>query len=300
MDLNYHHLMYFWSVARTGGVGRAAEELMVSQPTVSAQVKALEESLGEPLFARSGRRLVLTDAGRTVFDYANEIFALGRQIRDALRHKESGRPARLAVGVSDALPKLVARMLIEPALGLGQPVHVVCRDDKAERLLVDLATFRLDVVLSDAPAPPTFKARTFSHLLGECGVSFFAAPSLAKRIGRRFPQSLHDAPVILPTDNTMLRRAMDQWLAARGVRPRVVAEIEDSALLKTFGQSGVGAFPAPSVVEDVVRAQYGVSVVGRAEDLRERFFAISVERKLRHPAVIAMTESARRHLFDNE
>lgn len=298
MDLNYHHLMYFWAVARGGSIARASEEMLVSQPTISAQVKELEEALGERLFTRSGRRLVLTEVGRTAYDYANEIFGLGRQLVDAVKQTPTGRPLRLAVGVSEAMPKLVARLLIEPALRAeGRPVHLVCREDRGERLLADLATFRLDVILSDSPAVPSTGVRTFSHLLGECGVTFFALPAAARKLRKGFPKSLQDAPAVLPTDNTWLRRGIDQWLSSRGIQPRVVAEVEDSALLKTFGQSGLGVFPAPSVVEAEVCGQYGVAVVARVEEVHERFYAISVERKLRHPAVVAISEAARHELF---
>jgi LysR family transcriptional activator of nhaA len=291
--LNYHHLLYFWVVAREGGIARASRVLLVAEPTISGQVKELEAFLGEPLFVRSGRTLVLTEMGKVVYDYAGEIFSLGRQMLDTVRQRPSDRPPRLSVGVTDGLPKLVARRLLEPALGGPQRVELTCRDGPLDGLLVDLSTFRLDLVLSDAPAGGGVKVVSFSHLLGESGVSFFAVPAVARKASRGFPASLGEADLLLPTANTTLRRQLDHWFEARGIRPRVVASVEDSALLKTFGQAGVGMFPAPSVVEAEVCRQYQVKVVGRTREVRERFYAISVERKLRHPAVVAISEAAR-------
>lgn len=299
MDLNYHHLYYFWVVAREGSIARACEQLHVSQPTVSAQIKDLERAVGEPLFTRTGRRLVLTETGRTVLDYAGEIFALGRELVSAVRQRPTGRPLRLAVGVTDAMPKLVARALLEPALRLpGQPVHLVCREDSTERLLLDLSAHRLDVVLSDVPAGTAGAAvRTFDHLLGESGITFFGGPALAKSLRRGFPKSLDAAPAFMPGEGTALRRALDQWLGSRGIAPRLVGEFADSALLKTFGQTGLAVFPAPTVVEEEVCRQYRVKPVGRIDAVRERFYAITAERKVRHPAVAAISDAARRDTF---
>jgi LysR family transcriptional activator of nhaA len=291
--LNYHHLLYFWVVAREGGIARASRQLLVAEPTISGQVKELETFLGEKLFVRAGRRLVLTEMGKVVFDYAGEIFSLGRQMLDTVRQRPSDRPLRLAVGVTDGMPKLVARRLLEPALRGPHRVELTCREGAVDELLIDLSTYRLDLVLSDAPAGGGVKLVSYSHLLGESGVSFFATPAAAKGLARKFPASLADADVLLPTENTTLRRALDQWFAAHGLRPRVAASIEDSALLKTFGQAGVGAFPAPTAVEAEVCRQYEVKVVGRTNEVRERFYAISVERKLKHPAVIAISDAAR-------
>jgi LysR family transcriptional activator of nhaA len=295
--LNYHHLLYFWVVAREGGVARACEELSLSQPTISAQIHALEESLGEKLFARAGRNLVLTEVGRVVFRYADEIFALGRELTDALKGRSPGRPVRFVVGVADVLPKLIAYRLLEPALKMAEPIRVVCREDKPERLLAELAVHGLDLVLADAPTGPTVKIQAFNHLLGECGVTVFGTAQVAATYRRGFPQSLTGAPFLLPTDNTTLRRSLDQWFDAEGIHPLVVGEFEDIALLKTFGQTGAGLFAAPSVIEAEVRRQYGVQIVGRVETVRERFYAISVERKLKHPAVVAIAEAARQKLF---
>ena len=295
--LNYHHLLYFWLVAREGSLARASAELRLAQSTVSGQVRALERSLGEKLFARSGRRLVLTETGRVVYRYAEDIFALGRELRDTLRGESVGRPMNLVVGVADVVPKLVAWRLLEPALRSSEPMRVVCREDKPDRLLAELAVHNLDVVLSDAPVGPSIRIRAFSHLLGECGVVFFATRELAAAHRRGFPKSLDGAPMLLPTENTALRRSLDAWFSARGVRPRVVGEFDDSALLKVCGQTGMGIFPASSVIADEVRRQYQVHEVGRPEPVRERFYAISIEKKLKHPAVVAISEAARQKLF---
>jgi LysR family transcriptional activator of nhaA len=295
--LNYHHLLYFWLVAREGSLAAAASELRLAQSTVSQQIRSLEDALGEKLFARNGRRLVLTEMGRVVFRYAEDIFTLGRELRDAIRGGPAGRPLSLAVGLTDVVPKLVARRLLEPALKLPEPIRLVCREGKPERLLADLAVHDLDVVLTDAPVGPSIRIRAFSHLLGECGVFFFGAPELAAAHRRGFPKSLNGAPVILPIENTTLRRSLDQWFIARGIRPRIVGEFEDSALMKVFGQAGMGLFPASAIIAKEVERQYQVRRVGRADDVRERFFAISVERKLKHPAVLAISEEARQKLF---
>ena len=295
--LNYHHLLYFWTVARHGSVSAASDELRLAQPTVSGQLRMLEDALGEKLFHRVGRRMVLTDMGRTVFRYADEIFTLGRELTDVVKGRPTGRPVRLVVGVADAVSKLIAYRLLQPALQLPEPVRIVCREDRPERLLAELSVHGLDLVLSDAPVGPAIKVRAFNHLLGECGVGFFAAPGLAKRLAGRFPGSLHGAPMLLPTETTALRRALDQWFDAQGIRPQVVSEFEDSALLKVFGQQGLGVFPAPSAIDAEVRRQYGVRLVGTTTAVRERFYAISVERRLKNPAVVAICDAARETLF---
>ncbi len=295
--LNYHHLLYFWTVARLGSITRATEELYLTQPTISAQLRVLEESLGEKLFTRTGRNITLTEMGRVVFRYADEIFSLGRELTDTLKGRSVGRPVRFTVGIADVLPKLIAYRLLQPALQLTDPIRMVCHEDKPDRLLAELAVHGLDLVLSDAPIGPLIKVRAFSHLLGESAVTIFAPAKLAAKYRRQFPRSLNGAPMLLPTETTSLRRSFDQWSGAQGIRPFIVGEFEDSALLKVFGQSGAGLFPAPSVIEAEVRKQYGVQVVGRLEEVRERFYAISVERKLKHPAVVAISEAAHQKLF---
>jgi LysR family transcriptional activator of nhaA len=296
--LNYHHLLYFWMVARAGSITKACEQLRLSQPTVSGQLRMLEQFFGEKLFSKSGRNLRLTEFGTVVYRYADEIFSAGRELLHTVRGRAAGgRPLRLFVGVADALPKLVAYRLIEPALRMPETVQVVCREDKAERLVADLAVNALDIVLTDSPLNPEIRVRAYSHLLGECGVTFFGTPGAAKQYRRRFPRSLDGAKVILPTNNTALRRSLDRWFDAESIRPHVTGEFEDSALLNTFGQAGVGIFPVPSAVEADVQKQYGVRIVGRTEDVRERFYAISVERRIKHPAVMAISATAREELF---
>lgn len=294
--LNYHHLRYFWAVAREGTVASAAALLRRSQPTISAQIHELEESLGEKLFMRAGRRLLLTDMGRQVFRYAEDIYSLGKELMDSVKGRPTGRPLRLVVGISDALPKLMARRLLEPALRLPEPVRLVCVEDRPERLLADLALHELDVVLSDSPATPNVNVRVFNHLLGECGVTFFGARRHAA-LRRGFPRSLNGAPLLVPTKNTTLRRNLDEWFEALDVRPLIVGEFQDSALLKVFGQTGEGVFAAPSAIEREVTKQFRTPVIGRTKKLRERFYAISVERKIQHPAVVAISEAARGKIF---
>ncbi|MBA4066599.1 MAG: transcriptional activator NhaR [Isosphaera sp.] len=297
--LNYHHLHYFWVAAREGSVTRACEVLHLSQPTVSGQIRELEKAIKAPLFAKSGRGLVLTETGQAVFRYADDIFALGRELMDLVTGRPVGQPVRLRVGVVDVLPKLIAHLLLEPALRLPDPVRVVCVEGKLDRLAAELTIHNLDVVLSDTPLPPTVKAKVYTHLLGESGVVVVGAPKLAEALKPGFPKSLDGAPFLLPTEGTVLRRSLDQWFDAQGVRPVVRGEFEDSALLKTFGRAGEGVFAVPAAAERDVRRHYGVRRVGRAAGLRERFYAVSVERKLKHPAVVAISEQARRSLPDS-
>ena len=295
--LNYHHLLYFWTVVREGGVSKAATKLRLSQPTISAQVRMLEDALGERLFLRQGRSLVLTDVGRTVYRYADEIFGIGREMMETLRGRPAGRPPQLTVGIVNVVPKLVVYRLLRPATTGPEPLRLVCREDTAEHLVADLATHALDVVIADAPAPPHLRVRVFNHLLGESEIAFFAPPAQAARLKRRFPRSLHDTPVMLPTVNTALRHALDEWFENAGVRPRVAGEFEDTALMKVFGQGAGVAFPAPAAIEADVCRYYGVRTIGRIAVVRERYFAISAERRLKHPGVLAVTSAARDALF---
>jgi len=295
--LNYHHLFYFWMVTREGTVSRAARQLRLSQPTLSGQIRALEGSLGEKLFERAGRGLRLTEMGRMVSGYADEIFALGRDLAESVKGQPTGRPLRLAVGVAHALPKLVAYRLLEPALALAEPVRLSVQVRSTEKLLGALALHDLDVVLTDRVAPPAVSVRAFNHLLGDCGVTLFAAPRFARKYRRGFPRSLDGAPFLLPGETSTLRRALEQWFEKKEIRPRVIGEFDDSTLIEVFGQAGKGIFATPSIVEASVRRQYGVAIVGRLDRVRESFYAVSAERRLKHPAVIAITESARRELF---
>jgi len=294
--LNYHHLLYFWVVAREGSLVAAGKVLRLSHPTLSAQIRALEEELGEKLFMKSGRNLALTETGKTVYRYAEEIFTLGRELVDTVKGR-AGQALQLDVGVADVVPKLVVKRLLQPALSLPVPVRLVCYEDSYDKLLADLAQHALDVVISDAPVPAGSTFRVFNHLLGETTVSFFATAPLAKNFGPGFPESLNGAPVLLPLKSLTLRRALNHWFDKLGVKPNIVAEFADSALLNVFGADGVGIFPAPTVIATEVMAQYNVETLGRATDVRESFYAISAERKVKHPAVVAISEQARQDVF---
>ncbi|MEW5739382.1 MAG: transcriptional activator NhaR [Myxococcota bacterium] len=295
--LNYHHLLYFWVVAKEGGLAPAGKVLRLSQPTLSAQIHALEDRLGEKLFARQGRRLVLTELGKVAFRYADEIFSLGRELLDTLKGQASNQPPRLTVGILDVVPKLIVRRLLQPALELATPARLVCYEDSYDKLLAELSLHNFDLVIADAPVPPGSAVRAFNHLLGETGITLFATPDLARACRDGFPGSLDGKPLLLPLETMALRRALNLWFARNGIRPRAVAEFEDSALLKVFGADGVGIFPGPTVIEREICEQYGVEIVGRVEEVRERFYAISVERKLKNPAALAIFEGARAAVF---
>jgi LysR family transcriptional activator of nhaA len=297
--LNYHHLLYFWTVAREGSIAKAAKALLLAPPTVHAQIRALEENLGQKLLVRRGRGLVLTDTGHVVMRYADEIFSLGRELVTSVKQRQPAedRPLRFNVGVLDSVPKTVAKELLKPALGLEQPVHLVVREGKLEPLVAELAIHRLDMVLADHPYHAPSSIRIFHHRLGECGVTFFAAPSEAARLKRGFPKSLDGEPALLPTDNTAMRSSLESWFDSIGVRPRVLAEFEDSALLKVFGSDTGGFFAMPSVAVKALARSHSVRVIGSTEDCLERFFAISAERRLKHPAVLEISRTARSDLF---
>lgn len=295
--LNYQHLLYFWVVARDGSIARATASLHVTQPTISTQLKLLENTLGAALFARQGRKLVLTETGQLVFRYADQMFRTGQELTEALARGRSNVPTRLVVGISDSLPKLTTARLLRPAMQAIADLQLSVHIDKTDRLVAELAVHALDVVLSDAVVVPTNTVDLSTHLLGECGLTVFGTPALARVHRRGFPMSLDGAPFILPTANTAMRRSLDAWCIAHGVRPRIVCESEDVALLQVFGQEGLGLFAAPTVVEAQISETYGVHVVGQLPDVRERFYAITAERRLAHPAVVALTESARTRLF---
>lgn len=297
-SLNHNHLLYFWVTAKEGSIARASELLHVTPQTISTQIKLLEDAVDLRLFEREGRGLRLTSAGRTAQTYADGIFALDRELQAALRGEPQGTPRELQVGISSALPKLVGHRILEPALHMADPVRIVCREDGIERLLAELALHNLDLVLDDTPIPRGLSVRGYNHLLGQCGVVWAAAPALARKYKARFPAGLDGAPFLLPTENTALRRSLNVWLEQNGVRPRIVAEIADSALLKAFGESGEGIFPVADVVLDQVESHYHVVPLGAAEGVVERFFAITVERRIRHPAVVEISRQARSALFD--
>ncbi len=297
MRLNYQHLRYFWVVARHESLTRGAKELHLTPQTVSGQLKVLERELGTKLFRRAGRGLAITAAGEVVFRFAEEIFGLGRELVETLAGGAAGPQLRMRVGVSDVLPKLVAQHLLAPATRLPEPARLVCAEASAEELLADLALHKLDVVLSDIPIPPWVKIRAFNHPLGQSDIVFLGEATLAARHRPDFPRSLHRAPVLLPVEGTALRSSLDLWFESVEIQPKIVGEFEDSALLKAFGQDGLGLFPTPSVIEEEVKSQYQVERVGLADGVVERFYAISVERRVRHPGVAAICEAARSDLF---
>ena len=290
--LNYHHLLNFWLVAREGSVQRASEILHVTPASVSVQVKQLERSLGVKLFRKQGRGLLLTEIGQQVADYAAEIFATGRELMEMVKGRPVGRPLVLRVGIRDVMPKLVAFQLLQPALALDEPVRLVCHEAEMPQLVADLAIHKLDVILTDMALDPLYKVKAYSHRLGESEVVIMGSESLARKYRRGFPASLDGAPFLLPMDTSMLRRAMDQWFNDMHLSPIIKGEFADSAMLKIAGRHGLGLFAVPATIQDDVSAIYGLREVGRVQGVKERFYAVSVERKLSHPAVIAIREHA--------
>ncbi len=296
--LNFHHLYYFWVVAKEGGITRAAERLGVAVQTISTQLNLLEQTMGKSLFTQQGRRLVLTEPGRLALTYADQIFLLGEQMQEDLAEADSSQTMRLTVGLSDSLPKLVAYRLLKAALDLPQQVKLACYDGSFEVLLGDLALHKLDVVLTDRPVMTGTSLRVFSHLLGEDEMMLFGVPALAQKYRSDFPAGLRGAPLLLPTRNNAIRGRLDQWFEANDLRPDIIGEFEDSALLMTFGRSGLGMFPAPSALASEVEAQFGAVPVGEFKGVREQFYAISNERKIKHSAVEAILSASHGGIFD--
>ena len=295
--MNYKQLRYFWVVAKTGSIVRACEQLNLTPQTISGQIGLLEETWGVELFRRVGRRLELTETGRQVLSYAEDIFQVGGELEEALRSHPGDHHIVFRVGIADVVPKSIAYHLLAPAMALSEPVRIVCREDKMERLMAELAIQRLDLVLADSPMPAELDVKGYSHKLGECGITFFATAKLAALHGSEFPRALHGAPMLVPGENTIVRGRLMRWFSEQQIRPRIVGEFDDSALMKAFGQSGIGVFIAPSVIADEVRRQYGVESIGQTNEVTERFYAISVERRRTHPAVVAVSEVARQELF---
>lgn len=296
-SLNYKHLHYFWVVAKSGGIARASERLHLTPQTISGQITMFEDLLGYRLFARVGRRLELTDAGRVALSYADEIFSLGEELTEVLRQKPTGRPQQFRVGVCDIVPKSIASRLLEPALRMAEPVHIHCREGKLAGLLADLAVHRLDIVLSDSPMPGNVNVHGFNHLLGESGFTFFASTALAMAHPGPFPRCLHGAPLLLQGEDTVIRTRLVQWFEKEGIQPRIIGDFDDTALLKAFGETGLGIFAALTVTEDEVCEKYHVKVIGRTNAVRQQFFVISVERRLSHPAVVAISNAAHDKIF---
>lgn len=296
--LNYGHLMYFWVVAREGSIARASEILHITPQTISGQLKLLDESVGERLFDRSGRNLVLSSTGRLVFHYADEIFSVGAELADVVRGNRESVPRFLIVGIVETIPKLVASSLLTPVLR-GTEVPVLhCEEASLDQLLGELAVHKLDLVISDQPLPSGLHIRAYNHPLGDSGVSFFCRRSDWQKYKGPFPENIDRAPILLPTRDNVLRRRLDEWFHAQQIYPRIVGEINDSALLKAFGQAGAGIFPAPTAIEEDISKMYGVRPIGRTDEVKERFFAISPEQRLKHPSVVSIIESARKNLFN--
>ncbi|MFC1774194.1 transcriptional activator NhaR [Pseudomonadota bacterium] len=298
--INYKHLHYFLAVAREGGVARASERLHLTPQTISGQLSLLEEYLGVDLFSRVGRNLELTDTGRMVLSYADEIFSLGGELEEVIHQLPEGRPQLFRVGVVDVVPKSIAHRILMPALQMPEPVRMMCREASLDTLLAELAVHRLDLVLADRPIPPTVSTRGFSHKLGECAVSFFATEKLEKQLKGDFPHCLDGAPLLLPSSGNQLRSGIDKWLDKHRIHPRMIAEFDDSALMKAFGQDGAGIFIAPAAIEAEVEWQYQVTAIGRVDEVQEHFYAISVERRVLHPVVSIVLEAARESLFVDE
>jgi LysR family transcriptional regulator, transcriptional activator of nhaA len=291
--LNYHHLLYFWAVAKEGSLRRASEVLHVSQPSISAQLKQLEESLGAPLFTRTTRRLILTDTGQTVLQYAEEIFSLGRELLTAIRQEPGQRPLRLHLGVADSVPKIIVRQQLTPVFKLVRSVRVIAREGSLEELITQLAGHKLDVVLADEPSTSALRVKTFNQRVSASDVVLCAAPVLAKRLVKDFPRSLDGAPAILPVSEMSLRRQLEHWFESRRVQPRVVAEVEDTALLTDLGAQGLGFVPVYSAVLDEIARSSRLQTIGVAKGLRMEIFAITAERRLQHPGVVAMTAESK-------
>ena len=295
--LNYNHLQYFWAVAREGSIAKASESLHLTPQTISGQLKLLDEAVGQPLFNRVGRRLVLSDMGRVVYEYADEIFSVGAELANVVRGDHMSGPSSLSVGIVSSMPKLIAERIVAPALMADQPIRVRCHEASLEKLLSELAVHKLDIVLSDQPVPDGLGLKAYNHRLGESGMSFFAQRKYTRRYKSKFPDSLNGAPMLLPSQDSALRRRLDDWFETHELSPRIVAEFDDSALLKAFGEAGAGVFAAPTVIEEEICRMYRMAVIGQTDDIKERFYAISAERRLKHRSVVHITDTARTDLF---
>jgi LysR family transcriptional regulator, transcriptional activator of nhaA len=296
-NLNMKHLRYFWAVATHGSIARASEMLHLTPQTISGQLRELEDQIGAKLFAKSGRTLALTDSGQLVFSYADEIFRLTGELQDVISGRPCASAVPLKVGIAMVVPKLLAYRVLAPVLALPEPVRLICHEAPLIDLLADLSVHKLDLVLADSPVNPALNIRAYNHVLGESGISFFATPALAITCRDRFPESLDGAPMLMPTGSSALYRALELWFERHRVKPRIVAEFEDRALMKAFGEAGVGVFTTPTAVERDVLEKYNVQLIARVNDIKERYYAISAERHIKHPAVSTITETARHDLF---
>ena len=295
--LNYSHLHYFWAVAREGSIAKASRSLHLTPQTISGQLKLLDEAVGQPLFNRVGRNLVLSDMGRVVFQYADEIFSVGAELASVVRGNNVAGPTTFVVGIVSSMPKLIAERIIAPALMSEQPIRVRCHEASIEQLLSELAVHKLDLVLSDQPVPDGLSIKAYNHRLGESGMSFFTRKSHARRYRGKFPECLQGAPMLLPSPNSALRRRLDDWFEQLELFPSIVGEFDDSALLKAFGEAGTGIFAGPTVIEDEICRMYRMAVIGQTDSISERYYAISPERRLKHPSVVLVTDKARSDLF---
>jgi LysR family transcriptional regulator, transcriptional activator of nhaA len=299
--INYKHLHYFWIVAKAGSITLASQRLFLTPQTISGQLTLFENILGDPLFNRIGKRLELTEKGKLVLSYADEIFSLGKELEETLKQPSSDRPTQFRVGVSDSVPKTVAYRLIEPAMRANDTLRIICREGNVTNLLGELAVHRLDIVIADRPMPHSVNVRAFNHLLGECGLTFFATKNLSEKIklqnSNQFPQCLNNAPMLLPGSEDAIRPALMRWFENKKIQPNIVGEFDDGALMKAFGQAGAGIFVAPTAITQQVCEQFKVISLGETKDVIKSFYAISVERKLSHPAVLAISQAARSELF---
>ncbi|MEH6579596.1 MAG: transcriptional activator NhaR [Amphritea sp.] len=296
--MNFKHLRYFLTVAQEGSINRASEKLHLTPQTISGQIKLLEDELGSPLFKRHGRNLKLTRAGQNALGYAEEIFLLGDELKQGVRDNSRYKAQRFNIGIADVLPKLITYHLLEPSLNLSDPARLICHEGPLPILLADLATQKVDLVLADRPIDSSFHVRAYNHLLGECGLSFFATRDDASQYRENFPLSLNGAPMLMPTSDTERGTGLARWFERHNIRPDIRVECADTALIEAFGLSGAGIFCAPSVIEAQMTQQYGVQVIGRMDDIRERFYAISLERRVSHPGVLAVCNAARMALFE--
>jgi LysR family transcriptional regulator, transcriptional activator of nhaA len=296
--MNFKHLRYFWVVARAGGIMRASEQLHTTPQTLSGQIKLLEDWLGHALFRKVGRRLELTEEGRVALAYADDIFTLGAELENAVKQSRGGpRSLEFRVGVADSVAKSVAYNLLEPALALPEQVRMICHEGKFGDLMAQLALHRLDLVIADEPVSRKISVKAFNHPLGTSAMSFLCAPSLRPLLQGKFPQCLNDVPMLVQGSSSSVRQRLDQWLTKHQLRPRIIGEFDDSALMNAFGREGRGVFMSPTVLEAETRAQFGVEVVGQTDELVEEFFAISVQRRISHPCVVAITKAAKARLF---
>jgi LysR family transcriptional activator of nhaA len=296
-SLNFKHLRYFWMVAKTGSIARAAEQLHLAPQSISGQLSEFEDVLGVELFRRAGRSLELTDAGRRIVSYAEEIFNIGDELLDVLRDQTAKKSVPFRVGIADSVSKWVAYQLVEPALKLDEPVRLVCREGRLASLLAELAVHRLDMIIADRPMPNNLNVRGYSHLLGESGQTVFATAALAKKIKGSFPAMLDKQPFLLPGEDAAIRPKLIHWLDANDLRPHIVGEFDDSALMKAFGQAGAGMFVSPSAIAGRICEQYEVVEVGRIDTVIEQIYAITTERRITHPAIVAIRDVARASVF---